>query len=380
VQNNAQGPRAPLSNALTAEGEDYPTDEPRLHYLVEKAHAAGTTLEVLPGLHWLRMPLPIDLNHINLWLLEDGDGFTLIDTGMPASPCTEVWEQLESTLLAQRPLRRILLTHYHPDHMGCAGWLQARHDIPVRMASRAIPWAEFMVDGPSTERRAASVDFFRAHGMAQAREFFDALPLARNASPVNRMPIIDEPLSDGEHVAVGAHLFEVIETDGHATGHQSFFDAAGGVLISGDQILPTISPNISLSASDWGLDPLGDFLASLDRLESLPADTVVLPSHGRPFRGLRARAADLREHHHEHLDRLQAAIAVPKTAFDLMSVLFGRRLFGFHQMLGLQECIAHLEHLVQRGRARREIRDDGVQRYVGVCRQAPTVSAGTFTA
>lgn len=364
----------------TAEGERFVTPEPRLHYAVDKAHAPRTTFEILPGLHWLRMPLPIDLNHINLWLLEDDDGFTLIDTGMPASSCTQVWEQIEATLFAQRPLRRILLTHYHPDHMGCAGWLQARHGVPVRMAGRALPWARFMVEGPSAAQREASVDYFRSHGMTESREFFASLPLSRHVSPVNRMPVIDQPLLDGERVTIGAREFEVIETDGHALGHQSFFSAAAGVLISGDQILPTISPNISLSAADWGLDPLGDFLASLDRLETLPADTLVLPSHGRPFRGLRARAADLRQHHHEHLDRLQAAIATPQAAFELMSVLFGRRLFGFHQMLGLHECIAHVEHLVHRGRAVRETGDDGIHRYSAVCRQAPTVSAGTFTA
>ena len=363
---------------LTAEGEAYTTTEPRLRFAVDTPHAAGTTFEIVPGLHWLRMPLPIDLNHINLWLLEDGDGFTLVDTGMPASLCTGVWEQLESTLFAQRPLRRILLTHYHPDHMGCAGWLQARHDVPVRMASRALPWAQFMVEGPSPERREASVDFFRAHGMANAREYFDSLPLSRHVSPVNRMPQIEQPLVDGEHVEIGAHRFEVIETDGHALGHQSFFSSAAGVLISGDQILPTISPNISLSAADWGLDPLGDYLASLDRLERLPADTLVLPSHGRPFRGLRARTADLREHHQEHLDRLHASIAAPATASELMPVLFGRRLFGFHQMLGLHECIAHLEHLVRRGRAVRETDAEGTHRYLAICRQAPTVSGGTI--
>jgi glyoxylase-like metal-dependent hydrolase (beta-lactamase superfamily II) len=371
-------PKGPAD--LTFEGEADVTTEPRLHYAVDKAHALGTTFEILPGLHWLRMPLPIDLNHINLWLLEDGDGFTLIDTGIPASTCTAVWEQLESTLFAQRPLRRILLTHYHPDHMGCAGWLQARHRIPVRMASRALPSAQFMVDGPSAERREASVDYFGAHGMPQAREFFESLPLTRHASPVNRMPIVDEPLVDGERVTIGSREFEVIETDGHALGHQSFFSAAAGVLVSGDQILPTISPNISLSVADWGLDPLGDFLASLDRLEQLPADTLVLPSHGRPFRGLRARTADLRAHHHEHLDRLQAAIDMPKSSFELMPVLFGRRLFGFHQMLGLHECIAHVEHLVRRGRATRETGADGIHRYLAGCRQAPTVSAGTITA
>jgi glyoxylase-like metal-dependent hydrolase (beta-lactamase superfamily II) len=352
-----------LSTRLTAEGANFASPGPRLRYPVAEPPPSGGTLEIAPGIHWLRMPLPIDLNHINLWLIEDGDGFTLIDTGFPSESCTAVWEQLERTLLRTRPLRRILLTHYHPDHMGCAAWLQERHQVPVRMAERALPSAQFMVDGPGSERRMASVKYFIAHGMSEAREYFDKLATFMTSSPIKRMPKIDPVLTDGERVDIGNWQFNVIETDGHALAHQSLYSRDPELLISGDQILPTISPNISLSVADWGLDPLGDYLASLDRLEQLPAETLVLPSHGKPFHGLRERAADLRAHHHEHLALLREQIATPQSAYELMPALFGRRLKGFNILLGLHECVAHLEHLVRRSEAQRETAADGKHVY-----------------
>jgi glyoxylase-like metal-dependent hydrolase (beta-lactamase superfamily II) len=352
-----------LETPLTVEGAIVSSPESSIRYLGSTTPSAGDTLEIVPGIRWLRMPLPIDLNHINLWLIEDGDGCTLIDTGYPAESCTAVWNAIAHTLLRDRPLRRILLTHFHPDHMGCAAWLQNRFDVPVRIAARAIASAQLMVDGPSAGQRESMALYFTAHGMAGARAYLDSLAGMRRQSPVRLMPEFSQPLEHGEIVTVSDWHFEVIETDGHAVAHQSFFSAEPAVLISGDQILPTISPNIGLSDADWGLDPLGAYLASLDLLERLPAHTIVLPSHGRPFRGLRQRIGDLRAHHVRDLAVLREQIAAPRTAFELMPALYGRELKGFNIYLGLHECVAHLEHLVQRGEARRETTSAGSHHY-----------------
>ncbi len=354
VQTENPAPRAEASiAALTAEGQAL-SGPARLEYVGGDPPPPGAVRELLEGIDWLRMPLPIDLNHINLWLLRQDDGYTLIDTGLPVESCTAVWQQLEATLLRDRPLRRILLTHLHPDHLGCAGWLQQRHNVPVRMAARAMPVARSWLNGHDAAELRQVAQYFAAHGIADSDAVCQLLS-RRLGSGIARMPDVRQPLVEGELITAGDWRFEVIETDGHAIAHQGFYSEEPAVLISGDQVLPAISPNISVSPGNWGSDPLGDYLASLDRLERLPAQTLVLPSHGRPFRGLRERIAVLRAHHEQKVALLLAALHEPRSAGSLLMMMFGRALIGWNQMLGLYECVAHLEHLVQRGAAQREM-------------------------
>ena len=349
------------AQAVTIEGEVFTSAAPRLRYAVPSAIAPATTLEIAPGVTWLRMPMPIDLNHINLWLLEDGAGFTLVDTGLAAPRCAEVWTTLLGTpLLQERPLRRILLTHFHPDHLGLAGWLQDRLGIPVTLAKRGREALATFTREPA-EWRATNGRHLQGHGLAEAAPLLAGLHgVSRSGYPAAHL---DDAQADGEWLTIGGRAWQVLETHGHADGHHCFHSPEAGILISGDQVLPAISSNVSLSAAHWGTDPLGDFIDGLQRLHALPAETLVLPSHGRPFRGLRERASDLIEHHEAEFRTLLAALDAPRCATELMPVMYRRPLSGLHQLLGLQECIAHLEHLTRRGQLHRSQDNQGLFRY-----------------
>jgi glyoxylase-like metal-dependent hydrolase (beta-lactamase superfamily II) len=343
---------------VTTEGERFRSTAARLHYLDGGAPEPGSMRIIAPGLHWLRMPLPIDLDHINLWLLEDGPGWTLIDSGFNAPVCRAVWEQLAPALFADRPLNRILLTHSHPDHMGLAVWLAERYAVPVAMSDAEFTSARSLLQpGDGDVERA--VTFFAVHGMPAAQDLTDMLSGRGFRSVVSGLPEVAHRLADGAVLPIDGHAWQVLETAGHADGHCSFHDAARAILVSGDQVLPTISSNVSLTPRTAVADPLGAYIASLERLGALPPDTLVLPSHGRPFRGLRERTSDLIAHHRQQLATVTAACTSARSAWEVTAVLFARELRGFHRVLALGETIAHLEYLAQRDRLERRIADDG---------------------
>lgn len=347
---------------ITREGERYPPERRVLDFLHAEPPATGAAQLIADGVLWLRIPLPMELNHINVWLLDDGDGWLLVDTGMAETVCREAWDQLEQQVLAGRPIRRVFVTHDHPDHMGLAPWLVERHGAAIWMSEHAHRSSgEFLRADP--EAIAARIRaFLHLHGVevpagaspsrGDHRSWYGGWP-----------PLAHAPC-DGDFIAAGGGRWQVIETGGHCRGHLCLYDAERGLLISGDQVLPSISPNVSVLSSAPDADPLREFLASIERLRTCAADTLVLPSHGRPFRGLHARLDDLEDHHRRQLDALLGFCAEPRTAFEALPTMFRYVPRGFHRLLAVGETVAHLNYLRGHGRVERCVDAAGVARFV----------------
>ena len=358
--NQSSGDKTP---GVTMEGETFPSAPKHIDYLPIDTPEPGGYAQVAPDIVWLRIPMPMDLNHINLWLLDEGDGWTLIDTGINADMAKQAWESIIAAHFAHKPLKRIFLTHLHPDHIGLARWLQDRFNVPAWMSTRGAALLRRFATPISQEDSDVAIAFMNANGLGD-REMLSKFFTGKSfRAGISGIPDIAYAPSDGEQLSFGATQWQVYETDGHAEGHHCLFSKARNILISGDQVLPTISSNVSYTI--WGGDknPLASYLASLAMLSELDNHTLVLPSHGRPFYGLRARAQDLIGHHRAHLEAIIAACAEPKTAFELVPVLFKRRLIGAHWMFAMGETIAHAEYLAIRGDVGKHTDSDGKIRY-----------------
>lgn len=333
--------------------------------------AAGESIEVAPGIHWLRMPLPFALNHINLWLLEDEEagrpGWTLIDTGFALDAVKAFWETLLARLNASPRggrILRIVVTHFHPDHLGLAAWLQERSGAPIFMTLGEYLTAHAVWHETGGHGIAAMLGQFRAHGLNAER----CARLEGNRGLYKRgvpsLPTAYRRLFDGNVLTFGGRHWQVRVGFGHSPEHAALYCAKLGLLISGDMLLPAISTNVSVYAVTPMADSLADYLASLDRYRQLPEETLVLPSHGLPFFGMHDRIDALHEHHAERLKILEANCEIPRSAAELLSSLFARELDSHQTMFAMGEAIAHLNRLEHAGRLTRLSGDDGTIRFV----------------
>ncbi len=325
--------------------------------------AAGTVTEVAPGILWLRMPLPFALDHINLWLLAEDDGWTLVDCGIGNAATRALWTTHFSSTMRGLPLRHIVATHCHPDHLGNAEWLATHFGCRVSMTLGEFLAAHALIDARAAHSPAATLELFRAHGMSDA----DVAALGQRgnhyAALVPTAPASFDRIIPGDVVTAGNTTWSTIFGYGHSSEHAALYSATRGVLIAGDMLLPRISTNVSVWPSDPEGDPLGRFLASIAGFLPLPADTLVLPSHGLPFRGIALRVAQLQAHHDARLAELEAAIAAaagPVTATQMIPVLFRRELDLQQRFFAIGEAIAHLNYLWQRKRLRRTLSAAGI--------------------
>lgn len=315
----------------------------------------GERLEVAAGVYWLRFPLPFALDHVNAWLLADGDGWTLVDTGLDGCRTQDVWRTVFSRALGGRPLNRIIVTHYHPDHIGQAAWLSVQWQAHVLMTAGEWEIASRLHALSDQEAGDAYRRFFARHGLA-------AEPLERLAACGNtyRRRVSNLPLQPGiiaadDTINIDGDVWRVHVGRGHAPEHACLYRERDHVLISGDQVLPRISSNLAVRPGAPDEDPVTQFTHSLRGLKAaLPVDTLVLPAHGRPFFGLHERIDELCAHHDAQLNVARDACrAQPRTAYDILSILFRRKLDTAQMMFAMSESIAHLNCLVAKGRAAR---------------------------
>ena len=323
----------------------------------------GELIALGDGVSWTRLPVPGSLNHINIWVLKDEGGIALIDTGLDIAPAREAWELLLAGPLAGQAVTRIIVTHFHPDHIGLAGWLAGRFGVRLWMTRGEWLFARMLTADIRDVPPAEAMAYWRSAGWDEQRIAAEAgKGWGRFASMVSPVPVSLVRLEEGATLRIGARDWRVVIGNGHSPEHACLVDEAGKLMIAGDQVLPRITSNVSLSLSEPEGDPLGDWLDSIARLRRLPDDLLVLPSHGEPFTGLHARLDALAEGHRGRLEALHVHLAEPRRAVDCFSVLFGRAIGDNSFGLATGEALAHLRRLEVEGLARREVRD-GVHWY-----------------
>lgn len=321
----------------------------------------GQAREIIPGLRWMRFPLPFPPHDVNVWLLEDGAGWLAIDAAIANDATRDHWRSaLAGEAFGGRPLTGLLVTHFHPDHAGLMGWLAAEHDLTPMMTR--IEWLQarslWFDTGPEMIDHQA--EFARIAGAPAGYCAFLRGRGALYVRAVAPLPRAFACIADGDVLRIGGRDWRVLTGQGHAPDMACLFCDEARVLIAADQVLPRISPYIGLHAGEPMADPLGAFLATLDRFRALPEDTLVLPSHGLPFTPLHARLDALVLHHAERLAALEEACRTPATAHALLPALFRRPLDLRNLGFGLGETLAHLRRLEATGRIERLPDADGV--------------------
>jgi glyoxylase-like metal-dependent hydrolase (beta-lactamase superfamily II) len=327
----------------------------------EAPPAPGEAARVAPGVLWLRLPLPMALNHVNAYALEGDDGWTLVDTGFASAETQGLWQGLLDGPLAGRPVARVLVTHHHPDHVGLAGWFQSR-GAELLMPRTGWLYARMLTLDTQDHPSLQAMDFLRRAGMPA-----EMLARRETERPFNfsdvvaPMPTGFTRIAEGDVLTLGTRRWLVRMGNGHAPEHATLWSLDDSLILAGDQLLPGISANIGVYATEPGADPLREWLASCRAFQPLAkADHLVLPGHKTPYTGLPARLSTMIAEHEGALDRLLTRLAQgPATACDLFPTLYRREIRPGEYGLALAEAVAHVNHLAAQGLIRAEMRGDG---------------------
>ncbi|MCL2913969.1 MBL fold metallo-hydrolase [Shewanella corallii] len=345
-----------------------------LEYPFPVPAADASVQQVVPGVLWARMPMPMALNHINVYLLEDDDGWYGVDTGLQLDQVKKLWQTLVDTQLKGKPLKGLICTHFHYDHAGLAPWLTQTFNIPLYMSFGEY----FFMRSVGAQRNPDMVEqltrFYQVGGVPP-QEITDIIKAVVKDPFVGHFPNTFNRLREGEQLAIGARKWQVVIGEGHSPEHACLWCEQDGILLAGDQLLPEISSNVLVNEIEPNANPLALWLKSLDRLEQFPADTLVLPAHGPVFRGIKPRSRALIEHHHTHLDLLESAALQGLTLWQAMQVMFNRQLSSrklgpVEKMLALGETQAHLNYLCDAARLEKNnVREQDGEQYIKLRQQ-----------
>ena len=351
---------------MTMDGTEHvapPREHDGLKYPFPEKPEPGKTIEVAPGVHWIRLPLPFQLNHINVWLVEDGQGWTIVDTGINSNTTKGLWEQVFAHV-GGRPVSRVIVTHLHPDHVGLAGWLVEKFDVPLYMSRTDYLLCRTLVMDTGQPAPEEGVLFYKAAGFPD-----DMLEIYRKrfggfGSGVSRLPQSYRRLTDGQELVIGKHRWRIVVGRGHAPEHACLWCPELKLMISGDQILPRISSNVSVFPTEPEADPLQEWLDSCKHLRTLiPDATLILPSHNEPFYGVTTRMTRLIDDHEDGMVKLLALCETPKRAVDTFPALFRTKITSGNYGMATGESLAHLNCLIARGDLKRTRDASGVDWY-----------------
>jgi glyoxylase-like metal-dependent hydrolase (beta-lactamase superfamily II) len=337
---------------------------PKLDYPFETGPTPGTgeALDVAPGVKWLRMPLGGALQFINVWAIADGEGWCVVDTGMQTRDTAQAWRAAFKEGLEGKPITRVIVTHLHPDHIGLAGWMTRKFDCRLWMTRLEYLQCRMLVADTGREAPEDGINFYKAAGWDE-----DALENYRTrfggfGKAIYQLPDSYRRVNDGEEFLIGAHTWRVVTGCGHSPDHACLYCPELKLLISGDQVLPRISSNVSVFPTEPEADPLTDWMVSCAKVKrEVPDEVLVLPAHNDPFHGLHARLDHLIAGHERSLGRLQALLTkAPKRAVDVFGALFARPIGPDLLGMATGEGLAHINCLIERGKAVAETDADGV--------------------
>ena len=331
-----------------------------LAYEFDVRPGAGDVTPVADGVEWLRMPLPFSLSHINLWMLRDGAQIAIVDTGINSSKSRDIWNRA----IADREISRVLVTHLHPDHVGCAGWLCAEHDVELWMPREEYLLCRILVADTGRHAPEAGVRFYRAAGFPEEAIHRYQEMFGMFGKFVAPLPESYRRLGHGDAVAVDDSEWQVVVGRGHSPEHACLFNADKNLLISGDQLLPKISSNVSVYPTEPLANPLREWLDSLAAMKDhIPEDVLVLPAHGSPFRGAHQRLDALIDEHMLGLEKLVELCKEPRRAVDVFPALFKAKISDSNLIMATGESTAHLNYLLAEGALGVETDANGVRWY-----------------